>query len=124
MLAVFRFFPLLLVTTSVMAQQRVTGNVQSADGQSLAHATVLLLNAKDSSLAKGAIADPAGTYTFSQLRPWPLSGPGQYDRLSDAVFIPFFALRCGWCAQGGAVDNQGDHKATGRSNRSGQETAI
>ena len=86
-----RFFPLLLLTTSVIAQPTVTGNVQSTDGQSLAYAHVLLLNAKDSSLAKGAVTDPSGVYTFEQLR------PGRYQVLVSMIgyqttYSPLFSL--------------------------------
>lgn len=79
MLFIFRFFPLLLFTTSVIAQQTVTGNLQSANGQPLAQASVLLLNANDSSFVKGAIADPSGTYVFDQ------AGAGRYQVVASLV---------------------------------------
>ena len=79
MLSIFRFFPLLLLTTPGIAQQLVTGKVLSADGHSLVYANILLLNANDSSVVKGAVADPAGLYSFDHLR------PGQYQVMSSLV---------------------------------------
>lgn len=95
MLFIARFLSLLLLllllTTSTLAQQTITGNVLSANGQSLAYANVLLLNTSDSSVAKGAVADPAGVYSFDHLR------PGRYQVMASmmgyqTVYSPPFLL--------------------------------
>ncbi|WP_247236550.1 TonB-dependent receptor domain-containing protein [Telluribacter sp. SYSU D00476] len=63
---------LVCLTMTCYAQQVVKGTVRSTDGQPLAYANVLLLHAKDSTLAKGAIVNEGGQYSFEQIR------PGQY----------------------------------------------
>src|SRR5688500_2947566 len=60
---------LLCLAVSAYGQVIVKGSVQSADGQPLAYANVLLLNPSDSSLVKGAVVDESGFYTFEGLRP-------------------------------------------------------
>ncbi|GAA4397995.1 outer membrane beta-barrel family protein [Nibrella viscosa] len=62
-------FGLLFLAATAYAQQTVTGSVRSADGRPLAYANVLLLHAKDSSLAKGAVVNDNGSYAFEQLTP-------------------------------------------------------
>ncbi|MFZ4647751.1 MAG: carboxypeptidase regulatory-like domain-containing protein, partial [Gemmataceae bacterium] len=64
-----RILLFLLLTTPGLAQQILTGTVQTGDGQSVAFANVLLVHLPDSTLVKGAVADPAGSYTFAYLRP-------------------------------------------------------
>ncbi len=59
---------LLLVSSFSFAQRSITGKIQSTDGQPLAFANVLLLNAKDSSMAKGAVANEAGLFTFEGIK--------------------------------------------------------
>jgi hypothetical protein len=48
--------------------QSITGKVQESDGQSLPFTNVLLLNSKDSTLVKGAVADQSGAYTIDNVR--------------------------------------------------------
>lgn len=60
---------LLCLTVSAFSQQMIQGRVQSAEGQPLAYANVLLLTVKDSSLVKGAVVNESGFYTFEGLRP-------------------------------------------------------
>lgn len=91
MLSIYRFIPFLLLSTSGFAQQTVIGTILAADGRPLAYANVLLLNASDSSLAKGAVADPAGLYRFDQLR------PGRYQVVASmlgyqSTYSPSFSL--------------------------------
>ena len=68
-LSIARILLFLLLTTPGLAQQTLTGTVQTGDGQSVAFANVLLFYLPDSALVKGAVADPAGSYTFANLRP-------------------------------------------------------
>jgi hypothetical protein len=59
----------LFVSNFGFAQRNITGKTQSADGQPLAFANILLLNAKDSSVVKGAVANEAGLFSFEGIRP-------------------------------------------------------
>jgi len=65
----FICFFLSLSVTFGFAQNSIKGKVQSTDGQPLPFANVLLLNVKDSSLVKGAVANDVGMYAFEQLKP-------------------------------------------------------
>jgi iron complex outermembrane recepter protein len=56
----------LLVTTATNAQ-KITGSTTLPDGKPAEYATVLLLNAKDSTLAKGAVTDQDGKYEIEGL---------------------------------------------------------
>ncbi|UYQ94270.1 TonB-dependent receptor family protein [Chitinophaga horti] len=61
---------MLLVFATAMpalAQTKVTGQVNQADNKPVPFATVTLLKAKDSTLAKGAVADIDGKYQFEQV---------------------------------------------------------
>ena len=59
---------LLLESSFSFAQRSLTGRVQSTNGQPLAFANVLLINAKDSSMAKGAVANEVGLFAFEGLK--------------------------------------------------------
>jgi outer membrane receptor protein involved in Fe transport len=67
-----KLFTLLAVTVAVSAQAqnsaKVSGAVKDAEGKPLAAATVSLLRAKDSSLAKLAVTDKAGQYEFTGIK--------------------------------------------------------
>lgn len=52
----------LLFTATVKAQVKISGTVKDAKSQPAAYATVVLLHAKDSTLAKGTVCDSAGVY--------------------------------------------------------------
>jgi outer membrane receptor protein involved in Fe transport len=60
---------LLCLAISVFGQQKIQGRVQSAEGQPLVYANVLLLNVKDSSLVTGAIVNESGFYTLEGFMP-------------------------------------------------------
>jgi outer membrane receptor protein involved in Fe transport len=60
---------LLCIFSLAFSQHIIEGNVQSAEGQPLAFANVLLLNIQDSSLIKGAVVNESGLYTFEGLKP-------------------------------------------------------
>ena len=61
------FMLLLGVVFSVHAQSKIYGRVVSVDDKPLANANVLLLNTKDSSLAKGQLTNAAGVYSFENI---------------------------------------------------------
>lgn len=61
--------------------QSVSGKLKSAEGKNLVNATVSLLNAKDSSLAKLEISDKNGAYRF------PVVKPGRY--LTSTSFVGY-----------------------------------
>lgn len=60
-----------LLCSNVIAQSpskgKITGDVKESATKPLPFATVLLLNAKDSTLAKGAISSESGTYEFENI---------------------------------------------------------
>lgn len=58
------------IVTSVQAQggARIAGAVKDAEGKPMAAATVSLLRAKDSSLAKLAVSDNSGQYEFTNIK--------------------------------------------------------
>jgi hypothetical protein len=62
---------MLLFCSTVFAQStfkgKVTGVIQESPTKALPFATVLLLNAKDSTLAKGAISSESGNYEFENV---------------------------------------------------------
>lgn len=64
-----RFFTLslLLLTTISSIAQSVTGSVRNAKNQPVPFSVVKLLRAADSTLAKGALANEAGQYVFSEV---------------------------------------------------------
>jgi len=53
---------------TAFGQTHLSGSVLDAAGQPLADASVLLLNARDSSLVKGAVGDGLGHYAFENVR--------------------------------------------------------
>ncbi|GAB3926218.1 TonB-dependent receptor domain-containing protein [Larkinella terrae] len=61
------------------AQTTVSGSVRTADNKPLPYASVALLNARDSSLVKGAVSRETGAYTFDNVQ------PGQYRLAASAV---------------------------------------
>ncbi len=66
LIAMCGFF-FILITKNLNAQTSVHGVVQMTNGNPLANANVLLLNAKDSSLVKGEISKTAGTFAFENI---------------------------------------------------------
>lgn len=72
---------------TALSQTQITGTITDAAGQPLPAATVLLLNAADSSLVKGQIGAADGTYTFEQIAPGEyrlrMSMLGFSDHVSD-----------------------------------------
>jgi hypothetical protein len=58
-----------LAPTGLSAQSTVQGTVMKGKDQPLPEATVLLLNATDSSLVKGALTASKGNYAFDKLAP-------------------------------------------------------
>lgn len=56
------------LTTTAIAQTTLTGTVKDAIGKPLPFASIALLNAKDSSLAKGGITSESGTYELTGIR--------------------------------------------------------
>ncbi|MFZ7106996.1 MAG: carboxypeptidase regulatory-like domain-containing protein, partial [Bacteroidota bacterium] len=65
----FFFFLLLSCLAFARTNRTVSGILHGSDRQPLAYATVMLLNAADSSLVKGAITDEQGAYRFDDLQP-------------------------------------------------------
>jgi hypothetical protein len=67
-----KLFTLLAISAAVSAQAQtgahVAGTVKDAEGKPMAAATVSLLRAKDSSLAKLAVTDKSGQYEFSSIK--------------------------------------------------------
>ncbi|MBD2756368.1 outer membrane beta-barrel family protein [Spirosoma validum] len=62
---------LLAIITSyklVLAQSTLSGTVRDGNGRPLAFASVALLNARDSSVAKGTASDQRGQYAFENVR--------------------------------------------------------
>lgn len=60
--------PILLIVTTTFAQTRVSGTVTDAARRPVPFATVMLLNARDSSLATGTVTDSAGYYYISNVK--------------------------------------------------------
>src|SRR5665647_1852717 len=89
--ALLLFMLLMGIVFSVDAQTKIYGKVISVDDKPLANANVLLLNTKDSSLAKGQLTNSTGVYSFENIP------QGQYfisysytsykNEYSDAVTI-------------------------------------
>ncbi len=76
----FLFLGLLsLFSTQLQAQTSVNGTVHDGNGKPLSFASVSLLNARDSSIAKGTASDQQGTYAFENVR------AGQYIMRATAV---------------------------------------
>jgi len=68
----------LLLLIAVSSQQlsaqtaaTIEGKVVDESGQAVAFANALLLNAADSTLAKGALADSSGAFVFEKIKPGP-----------------------------------------------------
>lgn len=61
------FMLLMGIVFSVDAQTKIYGKVVSVDDKPLANANVLLLNTKDSSLAKGQLTNATGVYSFENI---------------------------------------------------------
>jgi outer membrane receptor protein involved in Fe transport len=64
-LLLFCFFS----TSSLFAQSNIRGTIQDQDGQPLEFVNVLLLEAGDSSLVRGAITNAEGQYLFERIEP-------------------------------------------------------
>ncbi len=66
-----KLFLLLILSTSftvVFAQTTLNGAIRDGTGKPLPFASVSLLNARDSSVAKGTTSDQQGTYAFENVR--------------------------------------------------------
>ncbi len=57
------------IISSAGAQTKIYGKVFTVDDKPLANANVLLLNIKDSSLAKGQLTNSTGVYSFENISP-------------------------------------------------------
>lgn len=78
----------LLFSTSIFAQ-KITGSVAESRGEPLAFATVTLHQAKDSSLAKGAVSDAQGHFEMEGMRAGRYFVRAQmvsFKRMDSAVF--------------------------------------
>ncbi len=69
MKALYLSFTLLIfyLPTATIAQTTLSGSVRTSDNKPLPYASVALLNARDSSLVKGAISRETGAYTFDNV---------------------------------------------------------
>ena len=65
MLLPFTYF----LASTAYAQSKIYGTVTNTEGKPVAHASVLLLKALDSSLVKGTISTVSGSYVFENIRP-------------------------------------------------------
>jgi hypothetical protein len=65
----FLFLLLLTLASTIDAQETVSGKVIESNQSSVPGATILLLHAKDSLLAKGQLSGPAGTYKIEGIEP-------------------------------------------------------
>ena len=75
-----------LVTLIATAQSQLTGTVIEKTNQPLAYATVALIQARDSSVVKGALTDEAGQFLFNALM------PGTYrTRISSLGFSDLYS---------------------------------
>ena len=63
----FLFTGLIVSALSVPAQSKISGKVVDTSGKAIAHANVLLLNSKDSSLVKGMLTNELGNYAFENI---------------------------------------------------------
>lgn len=63
----FLFSLVALLATSTLYAQKISGTVAQFDGKPVEFATVVLYNAADSALVKGAITDPDGKYEFENI---------------------------------------------------------
>ena len=86
----YRFLPLLLLNWLTLHAQNVplTGQVRTAGGKPVEFATVLLLQASDSSLVKGSPADVEGNYTF-ETKPGTYRVSAQQLGYQKIVSVPF-----------------------------------
>ncbi|MEP7266055.1 MAG: TonB-dependent receptor [Saprospiraceae bacterium] len=87
---------------NIFAQNIITGKVSDSKSVSYEFATVLLLNSKDSTLAKGAITDPDGKFEFENTKPgkylFKISYVGKQDFL-----VPVFEYKGGQLEMGNQV---------------------
>ena len=94
--------------SSAFAQDLISGYVKDAQGTGLEYATILLLNSKDSSLAKGAVSDPNGKFEFEQVKPgrylFKISSTGMKN-----LFVPPFEYA-------GGLFEAGEHRFAPISN--------
>ncbi|GAB3028681.1 outer membrane beta-barrel protein [Spirosoma pulveris] len=83
------FLSIILVTATAQAQ--LSGIVIEKANQPLAYATVALLNARDSSVVKGALTDEAGRFVFKTLLPGTyrthISAVGFSDHYSSEIIL-------------------------------------
>ncbi|MEP6845760.1 MAG: outer membrane beta-barrel protein [Panacibacter sp.] len=76
------------------AQTKIRGTVFSTDGKPLEHASVLLLNAKDSSLVKGTLTDMNGSYNIENIAEGNYLMSSAYTGF-DPLFTNAFIVKAG-----------------------------
>lgn len=82
--------------TKAQVAPKITGTVIRTDKSPVEFATVILLNAKDSSLVKGAIATIEGKYEFDKVAPGKYLVAGYHAGMPKVFGLPFQ-----WTAQKG-----------------------
>jgi outer membrane receptor protein involved in Fe transport len=90
--AIHRLLRLLLLMGSSLsfAQHTIIGKIQSNAGQPLAFANVLLVNAADSSLVKGAVATEAGLFSIESIKSGQYLVTATMIGYRDTYSAPFF----------------------------------
>lgn len=61
------FLSTIFMTSAAFGQGTISGTVNDVNGKSVDFANILLLNAKDSTLAKGFVSDSTGQYLFENI---------------------------------------------------------
>ena len=79
MKTILTLFSLTAFLSQALAQTTLSGNIVDGTGKPMPFASVALLNARDSSVAKGTASDQQGTYLFAKVR------AGQYVIRATAV---------------------------------------
>ena len=79
----------ILFLSKATAQNKVHGQVVDLNGQPLLNASVLLLNANDSSLVKGYITEKDGRYLFENLEPGKYLVASSFSGLKQTYTAPF-----------------------------------
>ncbi len=96
---VFAAILYLTCSSSAFAQDMITGKVTDSKTVAYEFATVLLLNHLDSSLSKGAITDPEGSFEFENAKPgkylFKISYVGKPDILTQTFDYPGGLLNTG-----------------------------
>ena len=82
-------FVMFCFASTTFGQGTISGKITSSTNQSLDYVNVLLLNAKDSSLAKGTITDSTGQYLFENIEDGEYLVNGSMIGYQNAYSIPF-----------------------------------